>query len=118
MINPKKINLTNPEALWNILALHSQVQLIVFGHIHQDYSGKEQQISFFATPSTCVQLQPNWQVVTIDPIPPGYRWVDLYPDVILATNPSLANILRDFFSSISLKKIIPPFTLSLCIALA
>ncbi|MGB6976757.1 MAG: 3',5'-cyclic-AMP phosphodiesterase, partial [Gammaproteobacteria bacterium] len=73
-------SLSNGNDFWQLLANHPQVRVILFGHLHSEYSGTEDKIAFFGTPSTCVQLMPNRQSIVIDPTPPGYRWVDLYSD--------------------------------------
>jgi Icc protein len=73
-------SLSNAKAFWDIIANHPKMRLILFGHLHMEYSGIENKIAFFGAPSTCVQLTPNQQKAVIDSTPPGYRWVDLYPD--------------------------------------
>lgn len=33
-----------------------------------------------AAPSTCVQFKPRQAEFTLDDLPPGFRWFELYPD--------------------------------------
>ncbi len=74
------INLQNSGDLLAILDCHPQVRLVIFGHIHQEFSRSRQGIHYFGTPSTCVQFSPNLQEFQIDSLPPGFRLFNLYPD--------------------------------------
>lgn len=74
------ISLQNPDNLLAILERYPQVQLVIFGHIHQDFSRERQRIHYFGTPSTGVQFSPNLQEFQIDSLPPGFRLFNLYPD--------------------------------------
>lgn len=74
------ISLQNPDDLLAILERYPQVQLVIFGHIHQDFYHEHQGIQYFGTPSTGVQFSPNLQEFQIDSLPPGFRLFYLYPD--------------------------------------
>lgn len=75
-----KIGLTNADELWSFLAKYPQVRTILFGHVHQEHQGTKNGISYYSLPSCCIQFKPNCKDFTLDPIPPGYRWVELYPN--------------------------------------
>lgn len=74
------IKLQNPEDLWVVIDRYPQVRLVVFGHIHQEFTGERQGIHYFGTPSTCIQFLPNSTEFAIDELPPGFRLFKLYPD--------------------------------------
>jgi len=74
------ISLQNRHDLLAILDRHPQVQLVIFGHIHQEFSQQRQGIHYFGTPSTCIQFAPNLQEFQLDSLPPGFRLFMLYPD--------------------------------------
>lgn len=74
------ISLQNRDDLLAILNRHPQVRLVIFGHIHQEFSHERQGIHYFGTPSTCVQFAPNLDEFGLDSLPPGFRLFNLYPD--------------------------------------
>jgi 3',5'-cyclic-AMP phosphodiesterase len=79
-----EIQLENGDELLAILDRFPQVKLVVFGHIHQAFEQQRGTIRFVGTPSTCIQLKPLSQEMSvaalIDDLPPGLRLFDLYPD--------------------------------------
>lgn len=76
----EKIGLLNAEDFLAVIKPFHQVKAVVSGHLHQAFSRVVQGIPFFITPSTCFQFLPGVDAFTLDDIPPGYRWFDLYPD--------------------------------------
>ena len=74
------ISLQNSSDFLAILDRHPQVRLVIFGHIHQDFSRTRQGIHYFGAPSTGVQFAPNLQEFQLDSLPPGFRLFHLYPD--------------------------------------
>ncbi|MCD6039662.1 MAG: cpdA 3 [Gammaproteobacteria bacterium] len=80
-----KLGLTNAEELWAILQRYSHVHTILFGHVHQEHQGEKKGIKYFSTPSTCIQFKRNCVDFALEELPPGYRWVDLYPHGELKT---------------------------------
>lgn len=80
-----KLGLANADELWSIIALYSHVHTILFGHIHQEHKGKKNGITYFATPSTCIQFKGNCVDFALEELPPAYRWIDLYPNGDLKT---------------------------------
>ncbi|MGQ9870892.1 3',5'-cyclic-AMP phosphodiesterase [Leptodesmis sp.] len=73
------IGLTNAQEFLEVCDRHSQIRLILFGHIHQEFSHYRNGVTYLGTPSTCVQFKPNTADFTLDKQPPGYRLVNLYP---------------------------------------
>jgi 3',5'-cyclic-AMP phosphodiesterase len=80
-----KIGLSNAEDLWTILARYPRVKAILSGHVHQQHEDEKKGIRYFSTPSTCIQFKKNSQLFALEKIPPGYRWLELYPDGELKT---------------------------------
>lgn len=75
------IGLDNKEEFQAIVHRFPQVKGVVFGHIHQELDCTVGSIRYLATPSTCVQFQPNSDVFAIDgDRPPGFRLLRLQPD--------------------------------------
>lgn len=56
----------------------SQIKLVLFGHVHQEYEGQHQAIKLLATPSTSVQFTPHAQDFEVDSLQPGYRVLELF----------------------------------------
>lgn len=74
------LGLTNKEDFWQIISNDPRIKAIVFGHIHQEYEGYSHQKLCLALPSTCIQFKPMHDEFALDNKPPGYRWLNLYPD--------------------------------------
>jgi Icc protein len=75
-----RIGLTNAQDFLEVCDRHPQIKLILFGHIHQEFSHDRNGVTHLGTPSTCVQFKPNTPDFTLDEQPPGYRLVILYPN--------------------------------------
>ncbi len=74
------IGLKNADEFWKILKDYPRVNTILFGHVHQSVEHKKNDINCYAAPSTCIQFKKNNANFALDNVPPGYRWLDLYPD--------------------------------------
>ena len=75
-----RIGLENGGEFLQVLDRHSQVRLVVWGHIHQEFESMRNGVRLLGTPSTCVQFKPRADEFAVDAIPPGYRWLKLNPD--------------------------------------
>ncbi|WP_390619218.1 3',5'-cyclic-AMP phosphodiesterase [Maricurvus nonylphenolicus] len=71
-----------------IIDKHPQVQAIVWGHVHQDFSRERNGVQLMASPSTCVQFKPMSDEFAVDTVMPGYRWFDLHADGRIETGVS------------------------------
>ena len=92
-----KLGLINADKLWETLKRYPQVQTLLFGHVHQAHAGKKNGISYYATPSTCIQFKRNCVDFALEELPPGYRWLDLYPNGDMKTDiRRLANYIGVF----------------------
>jgi 3',5'-cyclic-AMP phosphodiesterase len=74
------ISLKNSEEFLAIIDQHPQVKLVVFGHIHQEFSLELQGVTYLSGPSTCIQFQPNSPKFAIDDRYPGFRCLTLNPN--------------------------------------
>ena len=72
--------LNNPDEFFSILKQHSNVQLVLYGHVHQESDQKRDGIRLLSTPSTSIQFTPNQDKFGIDNAPPALRWLALLPD--------------------------------------
>jgi len=68
------------DRFFEVIDRYDRVRTVIWGHVHQEYSGERNGVKLFAVPSTCVQFKPFSDDFAVDKIPPGYRWFDLYPD--------------------------------------
>jgi 3',5'-cyclic-AMP phosphodiesterase len=75
-----KSGLQNSTALFDILDRHSQVQMVLFGHVHQEFECVRRDVTYLSTPSTCIQFSPQSSDFTLDDARPGFRLISLYPD--------------------------------------
>lgn len=75
----------NGENLLAILRAHPQVKIVLFGHIHQEYRGRDSHMTLLGSPSTCVQFAPATENFAVDEKPPAYRWLKLYSDGSFST---------------------------------
>lgn len=67
------------------------VRAVLCGHIHQPLDQNAQGIRYLGTPSTSVQFKPEQQQFMLDTLPPGYRWLQLWPDGTLDTDVAYVN---------------------------
>ncbi|MBF0380136.1 MAG: metallophosphoesterase [Magnetococcales bacterium] len=74
------IGLLNPDELFDIIDKHKQVKGVVFGHIHQEFSSKRNNVYLIGTPSTGLQFRPGTDDVVLSDELPAYRIIDLKSD--------------------------------------
>ncbi|QZZ23504.1 3',5'-cyclic-AMP phosphodiesterase [Leptothermofonsia sichuanensis E412] len=72
--------LKNPSALFSVLDRHPQVKLVLFGHIHQEFSSQRRGVFYLGAPSTCIQFEPESEEFALGDEYPGFRLLYLYPD--------------------------------------
>ncbi len=77
--------LQNPEELFEVLDRHSQVKLVLFGHVHQEVHRQRGDVTYLGTPSTCIQFEPRSCTFSIDSQKPGFRLLNLYPNGVWDT---------------------------------
>ncbi len=70
----------NPDDFFAIVDRHPQVRGIIWGHVHQVFNQQRNGVQLLSTPSTCIQFLPGSEDFAIEPVAPGYRWLDLYSD--------------------------------------
>jgi Icc protein len=75
-----QIGLSNSEPLLQRLQGQDQIKGMIWGHIHQEFESRHENIRLMGTPSTCVQFIPEQDEFGIDVRPPGYRWLNLLPN--------------------------------------
>jgi len=72
--------ISNSNKLKEVLAQHGRVKAIFTGHVHQESTTDWSGIPVYSTPSTCFQFTSHSDTFDISDQPPGYRWIELYPD--------------------------------------
>ncbi len=75
-----ELGLVDAEAFFEILDANPQVRAVIWGHAHQAWEGRWEDTLLLGTPSTCMQFLPGSDEFAIDTKPPGWRWLELYPD--------------------------------------
>ncbi len=89
------VSLCNAEDFWMIVDKSTQVKAVVHGHVHQNFEATHGSVKIWACPSTCIQFKPRCDTFTLDPLPPGYRWLDLYDDGQIKTDVSRLSVMPD-----------------------
>jgi len=74
------IGLRNSHEFMQLLSRHDNVRGVAWGHVHQALEGVQDGIRLMATPSTCIQFEPNSDDFALDDQNPGYRWFELHAD--------------------------------------
>ncbi|PSW15094.1 3',5'-cyclic-AMP phosphodiesterase [Photobacterium sanctipauli] len=69
--------LHNAEAFWQVVDKYPQVKAILCGHIHQELDRIYHGVRVLATPSTCIQFQPDSHDFALDRQNPGWRMLEL-----------------------------------------
>jgi Icc protein len=80
-----KMMVDNAGAFWTIVDRYPKVRSVIWGHIHQTFSSRRNDVQLFGTPSTCLQFRPEQTDPQFDDIAPGYRWFEVYDDGTLST---------------------------------
>jgi 3',5'-cyclic-AMP phosphodiesterase len=75
-----KSGLQNTTAFFNIIDRYPQVQLVLFGHVHQEFQCMRHNVAYLSTPSTCIQFMPNSFDFALDNARPGFRLLRLHPN--------------------------------------
>lgn len=84
------MGLQQTDAFWSLLTSYPQVQGVVFGHIHSEFSMEypvtpEKNIWVLGTPATCVQAKHNDEEMLLDDARPAWRELVLQPDGSIET---------------------------------
>ena len=74
------MRLCNADELFALLDRYPNVMGSIFGHIHQALDVMRGRLRLLASPSTCFQFKPYSADFALDELPPGYRWLKLYPN--------------------------------------
>ena len=77
--------ISNSEKLNEVISVHKKVKAIFTGHVHQESETNWFGIPVFTTPSTCFQFTSHSDTFDISNQPPGYRWIELYPNRSIKT---------------------------------
>ncbi|MGF1714894.1 3',5'-cyclic-AMP phosphodiesterase [Photobacterium chitinilyticum] len=72
--------LQNADAFWQVVDKYPQVKAILCGHIHQELDRIHHGVRVLATPSTCIQFQPDSNDFALDKLNPGWRYLELMGD--------------------------------------
>jgi len=72
-----EIALENREALWDLIAGHEHVKVLLSGHIHQAFDTFYEGVRVLGSPSTCIQFKRRSDDFGMDDLSPGYRWIKL-----------------------------------------
>ncbi len=75
-----KSGLQNTPSFLNIIDRYPQVQLVLFGHIHQEFQRVRRDVTYLSTPSTCIQFMPKSDNFALEDTNPGFRLLRLYPN--------------------------------------
>jgi Icc protein len=62
---------------WSLVDRHPQVRCITWGHVHQDYRSRRENVSLLGSPSSVANSLPNTDTFTLDLGGPACRWLEL-----------------------------------------
>lgn len=79
------IGVSNAGEFLSVIDRHAAVRGVLFGHIHQEFEHLRNGVKYMGTPSTCVQFKPRTDEFAVDPMPPGFRWLELHADGTLTS---------------------------------
>lgn len=83
----------NQHQLHHLLLAHGNVKAVITGHVHQQFDGSWGELPIYSAPSSCVQFKQYSDDFALSDQPPGYRWLDLYPEGRVKTG---VKFLQDF----------------------
>jgi Icc protein len=70
----------NRSDFWSLIDRYNHVKIVLWGHVHQEFSDTYNHIALLATPSTCIQFTPEQENFHVENAMPGYRWLELHSD--------------------------------------
>jgi 3',5'-cyclic-AMP phosphodiesterase len=70
----------NAHEFWAVIDQFSTVKVVLWGHVHQEFTDRHNHIALLATPSTCIQFTPGEKDFHVENAMPGYRWFELHSD--------------------------------------
>ncbi len=70
----------NPDELFEVIDAADQVRGMLWGHIHQTFEHRRNDVRLMGSPSTCVQFAPRSTTFQVDEEPPGFRLMALLPN--------------------------------------
>jgi len=73
-----RIGVADADGLFDVLDRHPQVRGVVWGHVHQAFDGQRNGVRLLASPSTCIQFEPQSPEFALDQRPAGFRWLQLH----------------------------------------
>jgi Icc protein len=79
------LGVLNPDDLFEVLDRHSQVRVVLWGHIHQEFDQTRNGVRLLASPSTGLQFEPGSADFKVGMQAPGYRWLRLLSDGAIST---------------------------------
>jgi Icc protein len=80
-----RMGLKNADRFFEVIDRHSQVRVVLWGHVHQAFRLRRRGVLLLGTPSTCVQFASKTDRYRRDDLAPGYRFLRLWPDGHLDT---------------------------------
>ena len=86
--------IVNAPAILERIAAHGNVRAVLFGHVHQALDRMHEGVRMMSTPSTCAQFTPHTERCVMDLAPPGFRWLELFPDGRIETEVVWLEALR------------------------
>lgn len=72
-----KMILKNHDDFNKVVRENSQIKAVLFGHIHQVFEEKIDNVFYGSVPATCYQLVPQNNVFAVDKLTPGFRLITL-----------------------------------------
>lgn len=74
------MSLNNADDFLSIIDDFNNVRGIIWGHIHQKFESKRNNVLLLGTPSTCKQFKPKAEAYATDDKSPAYRKIELFDD--------------------------------------
>lgn len=75
----------NAAEFFAIVDRYPNVRAILWGHVHQQVDTLRGSVRLLASPSTCIQFQPQSSGFALDEAAPAYRWLLLHKDGAITT---------------------------------
>ncbi|WP_407676586.1 3',5'-cyclic-AMP phosphodiesterase [Photobacterium obscurum] len=88
--------LHNADGFWQVVDKYPRVKAVLCGHIHQELDRLYHGVRVLATPSTCIQFQPDSSDFALDRQNPGWRYLELTNDGQVLT--SVSRLKGEHFS--------------------
>jgi 3',5'-cyclic-AMP phosphodiesterase len=75
-----KLSLKNSNEFLALCDKYKNIKILISGHVHQESLQRRNGVDYITSPATSVQFQRNSKTFALEPLMPGFRYIELHDD--------------------------------------